>query len=102
MWCLPMFILLLVGLILWGIWRWLRIQQSNQRILEQPADRLLVLPAKVIDHEQDDAQPYMESDVVDDADPLSNSDDQVRGWLDDVKRDLRRSDEKDEDDDAAS
>jgi hypothetical protein len=102
MWCLPMFILLLGGLILWGVWRWLRIQQYNQRILEQPVGRSPVLPAKVIDHERDDAQPYMESDVADDADPLTNSDDQVRGWLDEVKRNLRQSDEKDENDDAAS
>lgn len=100
MWCLPMFILLLGGLILWGVWRWLKIQQSNQRILEQPVDRLPALAAEIIDHQQDDAQPYIESDVVDDTDPLTNPDDQIRGWLDDVKRNLRRSDEKDENDNA--
>src|SRR5512134_845622 len=33
MWCLPMFIVLLAGLVLWGVWRRLTIQQANQRIL---------------------------------------------------------------------
>jgi hypothetical protein len=35
-WCLPVFIVLLAGLVLWGVWRRLRIQQANQRILENP------------------------------------------------------------------
>ena len=34
--CLPTFIVLFAGLVLWGFWRWLRIQQANQRILENP------------------------------------------------------------------
>ena len=28
MWCLPIFLVLLAGLILWGVWRWLRISAS--------------------------------------------------------------------------
>lgn len=100
MWCLPMFILLFGGLVLWGFWRWLKIQQANQRILEQPVDRLPALAAEVIDHQHEDAQPYIESDVVDGSYPLTKPDDQVRGWLDEVKRNLRRSDEKDENDNA--
>lgn len=100
MWCLPMFVLLLGGLILWGVWRWLKIQQDNQRILEQPVDRLPALNAKVIDHQQDDAQPYIESDVVDDSQPRTQPDDQVRGWLDEVKRNLRGDDDKKENDNA--
>ena len=43
MWCLPMFIVLFAGLLLWGFWRWLKIQQANQRILENPVDRLPAL-----------------------------------------------------------
>ncbi len=97
-WCLPMFILVAGGLLLWGFWRWLRIQQSNQRILERRVDRLPALAAEVIDHE--DVQPYTESDVVDDSAPLAESDDQVRGWLDEVKRNLRDSDKKDENNNA--
>jgi hypothetical protein len=98
-WCLPMFILLFGGLFLWGFWRWLKIQQANQRILEQPADRL-PLTAEVIDHKHDDAQPYIESDVVEDSYPLTKPDDQVRGWIDEVKHNLRGSDKKDENDNA--
>ncbi len=33
MWFLPIFIILFAGLLLWGFWRWLKIQQANQRIL---------------------------------------------------------------------
>ena len=95
MWCLPLFIILFGGLVLWGFWRWLKIQQANQRILEQPVDRL---PAGVLYHEHDDPQPYIESDVVDVSSQPTEPDDQVRGWLDQVKRDLRKSDEKDEND----
>jgi hypothetical protein len=73
----------------------LKIQQANQRILEQPVDRL---PAGVLYHEHDDPQPYIESDVVDASSQPTEPDDQVRGWLDQVKRDLRKSDEKDEND----
>ena len=29
MWCLPIFILLFAGLVLWGVWRWFRVQQVN-------------------------------------------------------------------------
>ena len=100
MWCLPMFLLILGGLCLWGFWRWLRIQQSNQRILERPVDRL---PAQVVDvlpHEHNDPQQYIESDVVDESYLPTQTDDQVRGWLDEVKRDLRGSDTKDENDNA--
>lgn len=95
MWCLPLFIMLFGGLVLWGFWRWLKIQQTNQRILEQHVDRL---PAGVLYHEHDDPQPYIESDVVDAPSQTTEPDDQVRGWLDQVKRDLRKSDEKDEND----
>ena len=99
MWCLPMFILFFGGLVLWGVWRWLRIQQSNQRILERPMDRRVpALAAEIIDHE--DSQPYIESDVVDDSAPLPESDDQVSGWLDEVKRNLRDSDKKDDNNNA--
>jgi hypothetical protein len=97
MWCLPMFILLLGGLILWGVWRWLNIQEANLPFFEQPADRL-PLTAQVIDHQPDDAQPSIEGDMVDDSDQSATPDDQVSGWMDEVKRDLRRSDEKDEND----
>jgi hypothetical protein len=96
MWCLPMFILVFGGLILWGVWRRLKIQQANQRILEKPVDRL---PAQIPYHE-DDPEPYIESDVGDDSHQPTRPDDQVRGWLDEVKRSLLGSDKKDENDNA--
>jgi hypothetical protein len=101
MWCLPIFILLVAGLALWGFWRWLKIQQSNQRILETPVDRLPTRVIDVLPHEQNDPRSYIESDVVDDSSyPLSKPDDQVRGWLDEVKRKLRGRDRKDDNDNA--
>ncbi|HLO17813.1 MAG TPA: hypothetical protein VK206_23485, partial [Anaerolineales bacterium] len=97
-WCLPMFIVLLAGLILWGFWRRLKIQQANQRILEKPVDRLPAPVVEVPPHHHGDSLPYLESDVVDDGYQVTKPDDQVRRWLDEVKRKLRSSDEKDEDD----
>jgi hypothetical protein len=100
MWCLPMFILLMGGLVLWGFWRWLKIQQSNQRMLERPVERLPASIIEVLPHEHAQLPPNIESDVVDDSDPLTHPDEQVRGWLDEVKRNLRESDQKDENDHA--
>lgn len=98
-WCLPVSIVLLAGLILWGFWRWLKIQQANQRILENPVDRLQAPADEVIPHQQDDSSPYLEGDIADSRYQLTKPDDQVRRWLDEVKRKLRSSDKKDEDDD---
>jgi hypothetical protein len=96
MWCLLMLILLSGGLIFWGVRRWLGIQQASQRILEKPVDRL---PAQTSYH-QDDPEPYIESDMVDGAHQPARPDDQVRGWLDEVKRSLLENDRKDENDNA--
>ena len=102
MWCLPMFILLFAALVLWGFWRWLRIQQDNQRILVSPVEQLQAPVAEVIPHHHhnDDSMPTMESDVidVDSGYRLTNPDDQVPRWMDEVKRKLKSSDEEDEDD----
>jgi cobalamin biosynthesis Mg chelatase CobN len=79
MWCLPIFIVLLVaGLVLWGFWRWLKIQQANQRILENPVDKLQAPAVEVIHHQQDDSLPYLESDIVDSRYQLTKPDDRVR------------------------
>ena len=99
MWCLPIFILILAGLIVWGLWRWLRIQQANQRNSEHPVEKLQAPAAEVIHHPQDEALPYSESDVVDSRYRLTKPEDPVSGWLDEVKRKLRNSDKRDEDDD---
>jgi hypothetical protein len=100
MWCLPVFIVLFAGLILWGFWRWIKIQQANQRIVENPVDRLPVSSVEVIDHPQDDLSQDLEGDVIDSRYQVRKADDQMRRWLDEVKRKLLLSDQKDENDDA--
>jgi len=90
-WCLPLFILILAGLALWGFWRWLKIRQANQHILENPVE--------IIDHRQDDSSRYLEGEVNDRRYRLTKPVDQARRWLDDVKRKMRSSDRKNEDDD---
>jgi hypothetical protein len=98
MWCLPVFIVLVVGLVIWGFWRWLKIRQANQRILENPVDKLPSPGVEVIDHQHDDSSPYLENDVVDSRYRLTKPVDQARQWLDEVKRKLLSNDKKDEDD----
>jgi hypothetical protein len=95
--CFPIFILLLVGLFLWAFWRWLRIQQNNQRILENSVDRLQAPVVQVIEVQPDNSVPYIESDVLDNGYHTA-PDNQMRRWLDEVKRKLRSSDKKDKDD----
>jgi hypothetical protein len=97
-WCLPVFIVLFAGLILWGFWRWLKIQQTHQLVLENPADRLPALVTKVMPYQRDDSSPHLESDIVNGHYQLTRPDDQIRRWLDEVKRTLRSSDKKDKDD----
>ena len=96
-WCLPMFILLLAGLFLWGYWRRLKIQQDNQRILETPIERLPPM-IEIIDRQYDDSLPSIESDIIDARYQPMKPDDQVRGWLEEVKRKLLSRDKEDEDD----
>ena len=99
MWCLPIFIVLLAGLVLWGFWRWLKIQQANQQILENPVDKSQVPMIEIIHHQQDDTLPYLESGDVDSRYPLKKHGDyQVRRWLDEVKHKLVGSGKEDEDD----
>jgi hypothetical protein len=102
MWCLPIFIVVFAGLLLWGFWRWLKIQQANQRILENPVDRLPALAPGVPHHHHGGSLPYLDSDIVDDSYQLTKPDDQVEQWLDEVKDKLLSSDadekEKDEND----
>jgi hypothetical protein len=99
--CLPVFVVTLAGLLLWGFWRWLKIQQANQRILEKPIEKLPVIEAEIIERHDDDSAPYLESDVIDNRYRVTRLDDQVRGWLDEVKRKLlkREKDNHDNPDD---
>lgn len=98
-WCLPVFIVLLAGLVLWGFWRRLKIQQANQRILEKPVDRL---PAPAFEvpphHHHGNSLPPIESDIVNDGYQVTTPDDQVEQWMDEVKDKLLDSDEENKDD----
>ena len=95
----PILIFLLAVLILWAFGRWLRIQQNNQRILENPVDRWRAPVVQVIEAQADNLVPYIESDVLDDGGyHPAPPDNQMRRWLDEVKRKLRSSDKQDEDD----
>jgi hypothetical protein len=97
MWCLPLFILILAGLIIWGFWRRLKIQQDNQRILAPSVERLPPT-IDIAPHQHDDSLPYIESDIIDAHYQPVKPDDQVRGWLDEVKDELISRDKEDEDD----
>jgi hypothetical protein len=94
-WCFPIFLVGLAGLTLWGFRRWLSIQQANQRILENPVERLPL--AEVRPHRHDDRLPYIESDIIDSGYQVTTPDDQAQQWLDEVKDELLRSDEDDKD-----
>ncbi len=98
MWCLPMFVVLFAGLILWGFWRWLKIQQATPQALENPVARLQAPGADVKHRRHDDVLPYIESDVVDSGYQVTTPDDQVHKWVDEVKSKLQSNDKKDEDD----
>jgi hypothetical protein len=97
MWCFPLFVLLLAVLVLWGIWRWQKIQQANQRVLENSVDKLPAPVVEGIDH-HDHLLPYLESDIVDSGYQVTTPDDQVHQWLEEVKDQLRDDDKKDEND----
>ena len=101
-WCLPAFVILFLGLVLWGFWRWLKIRQANQRLLEEPVEELQAPAVEVIHHHHHDALPYLESEVIDDGYQVTKPDDEVRGWLDEVKDQLHDSDGKDKEDDGAN
>ena len=90
-WCLPAFLVLAAALVIWGIWRGIRIQQANQRILDNPSEKL---PPP----QQDDSSAYSDRDIIDSHFKLTKPVDQSRRWIDEVKRKLLSGDKKDEDD----
>lgn len=98
---LPMFFLLLVGVIILGFLYLMKIQQDNHRILESPVEKLPAPVTVIMPHEHYNKLPYPENDVIDDRYEVNSPDDydQVPEWLDEVKRNLRKDDKKDEDND---
>ena len=99
-WCPLVFVIALAGFGLWGFSRWLSIQQSNQRILERPIEKLQEPVATVLPHRHAEATSYIENDVIDgDGYQVTTPNDNVHHWLDEVKDELSNSDEKEKDDD---
>jgi hypothetical protein len=96
MWCLPIFIVLVAGLVLWGLWSWLTGQQASQPVVEDQVDEVQAPAIQVIHHRQEELPPGIEGDVVDSRSQLTKPDDQVRHWLDEVKRKLLGKDQKDD------
>lgn len=99
-WCLPMFIVILGGLILWGVWRWLKLQQANQTIIENPAQRLQAPALEFPTHHHHDEPhpPHLMMERLDIPIQPTKPEGQVGRWLDEVKRNLAANDRKDEDD----
>jgi hypothetical protein len=93
-WCLPIFIVLFAGLGLWGFWRWLKLQQDRQRSSEQPAGKLQA-PAEPGRPRGRFPPPGNES--ANGRRRPTKPDEQIRGWLDEIKRKLLDR-EKDNDD----
>lgn len=86
MWCLPAFVMVFAGLCLWGFWRWLQRQQNGQlSIAGQPIGNV---PDKLLPSE---------SDVVNGRYRLTKPDEQMRGWLDEIKRKLLSREEDNDD-----
>lgn len=101
-WCLPVFLVLLGGLVLWGVWRRLSPPQASRVIVEIPAQRLQA-PAPLefpphYHHQNEPHPPHLVLDSLDVPTQPTGSDDQAGRWLDEVKRNLTASDRKDEDD----
>jgi hypothetical protein len=102
MWCLPVFVLLLAGLILWGFWRWMKIQQFNQLTAGNTAAKLTMPASEILDHHQRKSLTYVDGDSPENDYQVTTPDDQVSEWMDEVKAKLLRSEEKDKDDNADS
>lgn len=103
-WCLPMFFLLLVAVMFLGFWRWMKIQQDNQRLLQSSVEKLPAPITVILPHEHHNKLPYPENDVIDEHYEVTSPDDydQIPEWLDEVKRNLLNDDKKDDDNDTNS
>ena len=99
-WCMPPFVVLLGGLALWGFWRWLRIRQANQRISDGAIEQLRIPAPKAVHRDEEESSLYLEAENVNDRYQVTQPEDQVHRWLDDVKRKLQSGDQQDEGDDA--
>jgi len=101
-WCLPVFFVLLAGLILWGSRYWLSINQPKQQIPAKDVERLSKPVVVVRQHRHNDPSPYIETDLIAGGYRVTTPEDQVSRWLDEVKDELLSSDEKEKDNDQGS
>jgi hypothetical protein len=97
-WCLPVFIVLFAGLGLWGFWRWLKVKQANQQITAEPTKKL---QAPVDAPNSRDRYLPPRKDIINGSYPPTKPDDQMRRWMDEIKRKLLKH-EKDDDDNQGS
>lgn len=95
--CLPVFFVLLAVLILWGLWRWVKIQQGP-RILEKPIETLPAPAVEIADRQQAAERFYLDGNNVDHHPQFTKPEDQVDHWMDEVKDKLRSNDETDKND----
>jgi len=95
--CLPVFLVILAILALWGLWRWLHMRQDNHLALEKTPDELPPV-VEVVDHRHAAALLHVERNILDVPSPLDEPDDQMQGWLDEVKDQLKSDEKKAEDD----
>lgn len=99
-WCLPPFVVLLGALALWGFWRWLKIRQTHQEIMDEAIERLQIPAPAAIHRDEEESPPYLEGENVNGRYQVTQPDDPVHRWLEEVKGKLQSGDQKDEDHDA--
>lgn len=98
-WCWPAFLVLVAGLAVWGLWRWLRLRQTKQRMFNELLEELPAPPTMATPPPAPDNPPYTEGDPAGNGYELTEPEDQVQRWLGEVKDKLQGTDEKDQDDD---
>lgn len=101
-WCLPPFVVLLGGVALWGFWRWLKIRQTHQQIMDEAIERLQIPAPAAVHRDDEESSPYREGEDLNGRYRVTQPEDQVHRWLEEVKGKLQSGDRKDEDNDADS
>jgi hypothetical protein len=84
-WCLPIFIVLLACLALWGFWRWMKFQQNRQRIAGQLIEKPHMLGEP---NKPEDRLPPPGRDITNIQYQITKPDKEIRGWLEEIKRKL--------------
>lgn len=101
-WCLPVFFVLLAGLILWVYRYWLSIEKPNRQTLAKDVEKPPEPAVIFRQHRHNDPSPYIENDLSAGGYHVTTPEDQVSRWLDEVKDELSSSDEKEKDNDQGS